>query len=111
MIKVIGLFFLNDLKFLLNDWFVLKPKAILNLLVEIIKDLDKNFAVAINFKLILKPLYKDYSLIGRIIGPIFRFFRVLVGGIIYLLIALVFLLVILVWILILPFIIYQALNL
>ena len=111
MIKVIGLFFLNDLKFLLNDWFVLKPKAILNLLVEIIKDLDKNFAVAINFKLILKPLYKDYSFIGRIIGPIFRFFRVLVGGIIYLLIALVFSLVILVWILILPFIIYQALNL
>jgi len=111
MIKVIGLFFLNDLKFLLNDWFVLKPKAILNLLVEIIKDLDKNFAVAINLKLILKPLYKDYSLIGRIIGPIFRFFRVFVGGIIYLLIALVFLLVILVWILILPFIIYQALNL
>jgi len=111
MIKVIALFFLNDFKFFLSDWFVLKPKAILNLLVEIIKDLDKNFAVVINLKLILKPLYKDYSLIGRIIGPIFRFFRVLVGGTIYLLIAFIFLIVILIWVLILPFIIYQALNL
>ena len=111
MIKVITLFFLNDFKFLLNDWFVSKPKAIFDLLVELIKNLDKNFAVALNLKLITKPLYKDYSIVGRIIGPIFRFFRVLIGGIIYLVIALIFLLIILVWILILPFIVYQALNL
>ncbi len=111
MIKVIVLFFLNDFKFLLNDWFIAKPKAILNLLIELIKDLDKNFAVALNLKLIAKPLYKDYSLIGRIIGPIFRFFRVLIGGAIYLFITLIFLLIILAWVLILPFIIYQTLNL
>ena len=51
---------------------------------------DQSFAVAITLRHFFEPLYKDYSVIGRIFGIVFRTFRVVIGGVLYLFIALVF---------------------
>jgi hypothetical protein len=61
---------------------------------------DQSFAVAITLRHFFEPLYKDYSIIGRILGIIFRTGRVLIGAVVYLFIAAVFAVVYVVWLLI-----------
>jgi hypothetical protein len=58
---------------------------------------DQRFAVAITLRHFFEPLYKDYSVIGRILGIVFRSVRVLIGGVFYLALTLAFAFVYLVW--------------
>jgi len=58
---------------------------------------DRSFAIAITIRHFFEPLYKDYSIIGRILGVVFRSVRIAIGGAVYLLLALGFLAVYLVW--------------
>ena len=58
---------------------------------------DQTFAIRITLRHFFEPLYKDYSIIGRILGVIFRTGRVIVGGVVYLLITIMFAVVYLVW--------------
>ncbi|MDD3006174.1 MAG: hypothetical protein PHX30_01145 [Candidatus Pacebacteria bacterium] len=44
-----------------------------------IKGVGRDIGVLINLKLIFQPIYGDYSLIGKLIGPIFRLCRVFFG--------------------------------
>lgn len=58
---------------------------------------DQRFALAITLRHFFEPLYKDYSIIGRILGIVFRSVRVLIGGACYLILALAFAAVYLIW--------------
>ena len=69
---------------------------------------DQSFAVAITLRHFFEPLYKDYSVIGRILGIVFRAGRVAIGGVFYLLIALVFAVIYLIWIAIPAVILFYA---
>ncbi len=69
---------------------------------------DQSFAVAITLRHFFEPLYKDYSVIGRILGIVFRSVRVAIGGVCYLVIALVFAAVYLIWIAIPAVILFYA---
>jgi hypothetical protein len=57
--------------------------------IGVLTELDKTFAVRVTLKHFFEPLYKDYTIIGRIMGAIFRTFRVLIGAVIYLVVAVV----------------------
>ena len=69
---------------------------------------DQSFAVAITLRHFFEPLYKDYSVIGRILGIVFRAARVAIGGIFYILIALLFAIIYLVWLAIPAVILFYA---
>lgn len=71
-----------------SDWYIGGFKAVVNRAVEFLSVLDQTFAVKINLKMLFTPLYKDASAIGYLLGFFFRFFRVLIGGTIYVLIGL-----------------------
>ena len=58
---------------------------------------DRSLAVAITLRHFFEPLYKDYSVVGRIIGIVFRAGRIFIGGVIYLVIAIAFVVVYLFW--------------
>lgn len=58
--------------------------------------------------LLFRPLYGDYSVVGRIIGPVFRLGRLLGGLVAHAFIAAVFLMLWLAWILIPPFLLTYA---
>ena len=58
---------------------------------------DRSFAVAITLRHFFEPLYKDYSIIGRILGIVFRSARVAIGAMFYLILALVFVVAYLIW--------------
>lgn len=56
---------------------------------------DRSFAIRINARIWLQPLYGDYTIVGRILGPIFRTMRILLGFFMY---AVLFLAAFFVWI-------------
>ena len=74
---------------------------------EVLASLDQVFALKVNFRLFFTPLYQDRSIIGYILGFFFRFSRVLVGGILYLIILVVGAGVYLIWAALPVFILYK----
>jgi hypothetical protein len=91
-----------------HHWYVDGSRAIARRFMGAITAADQSFAVAITLRHFFEPLYKDYSVIGRILGIVFRAGRVAIGGAFYLLIALVFALIYLIWIAIPAVIIFYA---
>ena len=83
-----------------HHWYVDGSRTIGNKFIVTLEAADQSFAVKITLRHFFEPLYKDYSVIGRILGVVFRTGRVLVGGVFYLLIALVFAVVYLAWLLV-----------
>lgn len=50
--------------------------------------LDQSLAVKVTARYFFKPLYQDYSILGYILGFIFRSVRLFAGGFVYLLVIL-----------------------
>jgi hypothetical protein len=80
-----------------HHWYVDGSRAIGNRFMTTLQATDQSFAIKITLRHFFEPLYKDYSVIGRIMGVIFRTGRIILGGIAYLLIALAFAAVYLIW--------------
>jgi hypothetical protein len=70
----------------LRHWYRDGFRQIASRTFEILASLDQVFALKVNFRLFFTPLYQDRSVVGYILGFFFRFFRVLAGGIFYLII-------------------------
>lgn len=47
--------------------------------INMIKGVERDIGIFINLKLLFQPIYSDYSLIGKLIGPILRLCRVFFG--------------------------------
>jgi hypothetical protein len=90
-------FFYRFLDFF-HHWYVDGSRVIGRHFMATLTAADQSFAVAITLRHFFEPLYKDYSVIGRILGFVFRTIRVIIGGVLYIILALVYALVYLVWI-------------
>jgi len=91
-----------------HHWYVDGSRAIGRQLMTTLTAADQSFAVAITLRHFFEPLYKDYSIVGRIIGIVFRFMRVIFGGICYAFVAAGFAIAYLIWLLIPAVIIFYA---
>jgi hypothetical protein len=80
-----------------HHWYIDGTRAIANKFIVTLEAADQAFAIKITARHFFEPLYKDYSIIGRIMGVIFRTGRILVGAIVFILIAIGFAAVFLVW--------------
>lgn len=102
------LYLLNRLFFRLSDffhhWYLDGSRTILHHFVSVFESLDRTFALRITLRYFWRPLYGDYSVVGHIFGFFFRSARLLIGGVIYLALAIVMLALYLIW-LALPFLI------
>ncbi|OGY98781.1 MAG: hypothetical protein A2855_00670 [Candidatus Liptonbacteria bacterium RIFCSPHIGHO2_01_FULL_57_28] len=100
------LYLLNRLFFRISDffhhWYIDGSRAILHRCTSVFESLDQTFALRITLRYFWKPLYGDYSIVGRIFGVIFRSGRILIGSVIYLALGAIMLAFYLLW-LILPF--------
>lgn len=65
--------------------------------VKILERLDRFFAVKINARHFLDPLYQDYTFLGRILGLILRSLRIISGTAVYTGIIAIFVLIYLAW--------------
>ena len=77
--------------------------------VNLLASLDQTIALRITLRYFFEPLYGDYTAIGRIFGVVFRSGRVLVGSLIYIVIAGAALGLYIIWALIPPFILSHIL--
>ncbi len=67
----------------LRHWYVGGFLSIARRTLAILESLDRTFALKITVRYFLRPLYQDYSILGYILGFIFRTGRLMAGGIVY----------------------------
>ncbi|CAN5140844.1 hypothetical protein BH11PAT4_BH11PAT4_2220 [soil metagenome] len=82
---------------LLSFWFVKSGPQALTMYRRTIAGFEANLAIATTAKNLSKPLFQDYTYQGRVIGFGFRILRILMGSILYFLIALVYALLFIAW--------------
>jgi hypothetical protein len=81
----------------LKHWYVGGFMTIARRTVGILESLDQVLAVKITARYFFKPLYQDYSILGYILGFVFRSIRLFTGGLVYLLITLTAVAIYLIW--------------
>ncbi len=75
---------------------------------NILGAMDYTFAVRITIRNWMKPLYQDRTILGYILGPIFRTARILIGSFIYLIVFLIWLSILAIWFSIPIYLIYGS---
>jgi hypothetical protein len=90
-------FFYRFLDFF-HHWYVDGSRYLGHKFLNLLLDMDKTLAIQITMRHFFEPLYRDYSVIGRILGVIFRTGRVIVGAVFYLFITILFFFVYIIWI-------------
>ncbi|MEX0689863.1 MAG: hypothetical protein WD095_00290 [Candidatus Paceibacterota bacterium] len=67
----------------LKDWYIKGTKNYWHWVISKIERIDYVLALRITLKNIFTPLYKDYSVIGHIIGFFLRLSRIIIASIVY----------------------------
>ena len=78
--------------------------------MDILKRLDRFFALKITIRYWLQPLFQDRTFIGYILGPIFRTGRIATALMVYLVVIIIVAPVYAIWLLIPPYIVYKILT-
>jgi len=73
-----------------NHWYIGASRVFFHKLVSFLEELDQTIALRVTLKYFFQPLFKDYTVIGRILGVVFRTGRALIGAIIYFLVIAIF---------------------
>ncbi len=98
--------FFYRIRVFIEHWYVVSFRKYFDFILNFLSRVDYYLAWKITLKHLLKPLYKDYTFLGYILGFIFRSVRLLVASAIYLILFFVIIGVYLFWILVLPIVIY-----
>lgn len=96
----------NIIEFL-RHWYVRSARLYWYFIINKLERIDYRLAWKITLKNLFKPLYKDYSFLGRVLGFIFRLGRLFLGAIIYSIIFAIAICFYLFWLLIPIALIYQ----
>lgn len=65
--------------------------------ISLLEQLDQTIALRVTLKYFFQPLFKDYTVIGRILGVVFRSGRALLGGAVYIFAAAIFAIGYIIW--------------
>ena len=106
---IIDRFFYRFFSFFYN-WYVGGISVVAENFMKTLKDMDRTFAIAITIRYFFEPLYKDYSIVGRVLGVVFRSGRILIGFVVYLATAIMFLIFYVIWSLIPIILIYHGIK-
>ena len=80
-----------------HHWYFHGLRRIGNAFIGFLGQLDETFALKVTLRYFFQPLYKDYTIVGRILGIVFRSGRILIAMVLYFLLALIFLVVVAFW--------------
>jgi len=90
-----------------KDWYGGSLRVISREAVLFLEHLDRIFALQVNLRYIFHPLYQDRSIIGYILGFVFRSLRIMVAFVIYVVVVIFFVALYLAWFAIPLYVIYQ----
>ena len=93
----------------MRDWYVGFFFLLSHLASRTFETLDRSLALRVNLHHFFEPLYQDRTIIGYVLGFIFRLARLLVGVAIYLVLAAAFALIYLIWCLTPLYLFYKTL--
>ena len=99
-------FFFRIFSFL-RHWYIDGFVFVWHKLLGALERLDRFFAVKITMRHWLEPLYQDKTVLGYILGFIFRTLRVLFGGMVYLVISILGAMIYLAWALVPLYCVYM----
>ncbi len=92
-----------------HHWYVDGSRYLGHRFWLILQSIDRTFAIRITLIHFFEPLYRDYSIIGRILGVIFRTGRIIIAGVVYFFLTLLFLIIYAAWVLLpIALILYAA---
>ena len=92
----------------LRRWYIKSFFVYAHIMVSALGRLDETFALKITARHLFEPLYQDKSIIGYVLGFVFRSIRILVAFFIYAILVVFFTLVYVAWLAVPIFLIYQA---
>ena len=93
-----------------HHWYVDGSRWFGRKFIGMLTALDKTFAVRVTLEHFFEPLYGDYTIIGRIMGAIFRTFRLAIGLVIYLVASIIMLLLYIIWLAVPAIIVYAIVS-
>ena len=96
LVYLVQRFFYRIYEFL-RHWYVGGFLAVVRQTLNILENLDRRFAWKITLRHLFRPLYQDYTILGYILGFIFRIFRVAVASLIYLFVLIIATVIYLTW--------------
>lgn len=86
-----------------HHWYVDASRYLVHWFISFLERLDRFFAVRITFAHLFEPLWNDHTIIGHIMGFLFRTSRVLAGSVVYFFCGVAFAAIFIAWVL-LPFV-------
>ncbi|MEK7651220.1 MAG: hypothetical protein AAB377_01680 [Patescibacteria group bacterium] len=92
-------FFFRVVEFL-RHWYIKSFKIYSNFVFDQLQKMDRTLAWRVNVRYLFQPLYKDYSIIGYVLGFILRIGRLLGISIIYLVVFLFVIVAYVIWLMI-----------
>jgi predicted tellurium resistance membrane protein TerC len=93
-----------------HHWYVDGSRTIARNYILTLQSADHIFAVKITAKHFFEPLYKDYTIIGHILGVIFRTGRIISGVVVYAFYTIIFAVVYVAWVAIPAVILFYAIR-
>ena len=100
--------FLYRLGDFFHNWYIHGSRNIFHFFISKMESIDKVFALKVTLRYFFQPLYKDYTVVGRILGVVFRSGRILIAVSFYLVISAIFFLIYLSWLIFPPAILIYA---
>ena len=94
----------------IHDWYVGSFLFIGKACIDTLERLDRTWALAITVRNLFQPLYQDRTVIGRILGFIFRSLRSALAMIFYLFVICFFVAVYLAWVILPAYILWRGLS-
>ncbi|MEK7506340.1 MAG: hypothetical protein AAB572_01930 [Patescibacteria group bacterium] len=99
LVYLIRRFFFRVVEFL-RHWYVKSFRIYSNFVLDELQKMDRTLAWRVNVRYLFQPLYKDYSIIGYVLGFILRIGRLLGISIIYLVVFLFVIVAYVIWLMI-----------
>ncbi|MDP1689067.1 MAG: hypothetical protein Q8L47_02965 [bacterium] len=93
-----------------THWYIGGYRAISRHLIDFLEELDRTIAFRITLHYFGAPLFQDRTIIGYILGFVFRSFRLLLGGLFYIVVIALAICIYIAWAGIPLFIIYKIFN-
>ncbi len=91
----------------LRHWYVKSFWIYSHFVISTLEKFDRRLAFKITFGHLFEPLYQDRTIIGYILGFIFRSLRLIIGGVVYAIIIAVAVLIYLAWLAIPIYVIWR----
>lgn len=81
-----------------HHWYVDGSREFGHRLISTLAAADQTIAFKITLRHFFEPLYKDYSVVGRVLGVVFRTGRIILGGAFYIFLLTCFAVAYILWI-------------